>query len=160
MMVFLPTKVYHKSVRYRLHPIELEAYKPEKRGINCTFENHDFVNNEVTVHYSCCDDPTLKPEERRTMDDIDEEISRMEPRLVQDNKVPYIKGTKFHLEVKSILDLPVYGGQYDKLRSRAKNVYDIQIPKIELKDINKYYEKRGEKGLADTTVKVGTMTYG
>lgn len=156
----MTSKVYHKSVRYRLHKIEAKAYRPEKKGINCTFGDYDFVNNEVTVHYWCCDDPTLPPNQRRTMDDIDEEISRMEPRLVQDNKVPFIKGVKFHGEIKAIMDLPAYDGQYDKLRSKAKDIYPLTIPKFELKDINRYYEKRGEKGLKDTNVEIGTMTYG
>lgn len=156
----IPTRVYHKSVRYRMHPIEVNAYLPSVPGINCTFGDYDFVNNEVTVHYACCDDPTLPPHQRRTMDDIDEEIARMEPRLVQDNKVPYIPGTKFHMEIKSILDLPAYDGQYDKLRSKAKDVYNFTIPKIELKDINAHYDKLGIKELKDRNVQMGTMTYG
>jgi len=156
----MTSRVYHKSVRYRLHPIEINAYRPEKQGISCTFGEHDKINNEITVHYAACDDPTIPEDRRTTMEDIDEEISRMEPRLVQDNKVPFIPGVKFHREVKAIMDLPVYNGQYDKLRSSAKNVYDLKIPKVELKDINKYYEKRGEKGLKDTNVQIGTMTYG
>lgn len=160
MMGNTPTKVYHKSVRYYLHPIEINAYRPQKQGIHCTLDDHDKVNNHITVHYTACDDPTIPPHQRTTMEDINEEISRMESRIVKDNKIPYIKGVNFHREVKAIMDLPVYNGQYDKLRSKAKDVYPITIPKIELKDINAYYEKRGEKGLKDTNVQVGTMTYG
>lgn len=159
-MVYIPTKVHHKSVRYKLYPVEINAYRPTKKGISITFGDHDRVNNEITVHYAACDDPTAPPNQRTTMEDIDEEISRMESRLVQDNKVPYIPGVKFHREVKAIMDLGVYNGQYDKLRSRAKDIYEFNIPKFELKDINRYYEKRGEKGLKDTTVQIGTMTYG
>lgn len=155
----MTSRVYHKSVRYRLHPVEINAYRPTRRGINYTFGNHDKVNNEITCHYSCCDDPTLHPNERRTIEDINEEISRMESRLVQDNKVPYIKGTKFYMEIKAVMDLPVYEGQYDQLRSRAKDVYDFQIPKFELKDINKHYEKLGVKPLKEQNVQIGTMTY-
>lgn len=156
----MTSRVYHKSVRYRLHKIEVNAYKPSLPGINCTFGDYDFVNNEVTVHYACCDDPTLPLNQRRTMDDIDEEISRMESRLVQDNKVPYIPGVKFHMEVKAIMDMPIYEGQYDQLRSRAKDVYDFNLPKFELYDINKRYEKMGIKPLKEQSVKIGTMTYG
>ena len=156
----MTSHVYYKSVRYRLHPIEINKYRPTLPGINVTFGDHDKINNEITCHYTCCDDPTLLPIQRRTIEDINEEISRMESRIVQDNKVPYIPGVKFHNEIKAVMDLPVYDGQYDQLRSRAKDVYDITIPKIELKDINRYYEKRGEKPLKEQTVKVGTMTYG
>lgn len=156
----MTSRVYHKSVRYRLHKMEINAYKPTLPGINYTFGEYDFVNHEVTCHYACCDDPTLPPHQRRTMDDIDEEISRMESRLVQDNKVPYIAGTKFHMEIKAIMDLPAYEGQYDQLRSKAKDVYDFNIPKVELKDVNRHYEKLGLKPLKDQNVQIGTMTYG
>lgn len=156
----MTSRVYHKSVRYRLHQVEINAYQPTLRGINCTFGDHDKINNEITCHYSCSDDPTLAADERRTIEDINEEISRMESRLVCDNKVPFIKGTNFHMEVKSVMDLHVYDGQYDVLRSHAKDVYDFKIPKIEMKDINKHYEKLGIKPLKDNLVKIGTMTYG
>lgn len=156
----MTSKVYHKSVRYRLNKIESNAYQPEKKGINITKGDFDFVNNEVTVHYWCCDDPTLPPNQRRTMDDINEEISRMEPRLVQDNKVPYIPGVKFHGEIKAVMDLPVYDGQYDTLRSHAKDIYQYRLPKFEIKDINRHYEKQGIKPLKDEVVNIGTMTYG
>lgn len=156
----MTSRVYHKSVRYKLHQMEINAYTPTKQGITCTFGDYDKINNEITVHYAACDDPTIPENQRTTMEDIDEEISRMESRLAQDNKVPYIPGVNFHREIKAIMDLPVYNGQYDQLRSRAKDIYDIKIPKFELKDINKYYEKRGEKGLKDTSVQIGTMTYG
>lgn len=125
-----------------------------------TLDDHDPINNEITIHYSCCDDPTLPPEQQLHLEDIQEEISRMSSRIIKED---HIRGPKLHMEIKSILNLPAYDGQHDKLRSKAKNVYKIKIPKIEIKEINKHYEKRGEKGLDDNedgNVEVGTVNYG
>ncbi|WP_411753291.1 hypothetical protein [Serratia sp. (in: enterobacteria)] len=153
----MTARVYHKSVRYRLHDVEINAYKPECPGIQVTFDNHDPVNHEITAHYSCSDDPTLHPTEQRTLDDIEEEISRMEPRIVTESRIKY--PNKFYMEVHSILDLPVYDGQYDVLRSKAKDVVSMTISKSQMYDINKRYEKLGLKGLKTNKVDMGTMTW-
>jgi len=135
--------VYHKAVRYKLNKIELNAYRPTLPGINYTPGNYDFINNEVTVSYSCSDHPMLPPNQRRTMEDIESEIRRMEPRLVRDNhvdlKLPFHEGTKF------MLDHHVLDGQHDYLRSKAIMVHEVKMPKIEIKEINKFYEKQDPK---------------
>lgn len=153
----MTAKIYHKSVRYRLHEVEINNYTPSVPGINITNSDYDPVNHEITMHYQCTDDPTLPPEERRTIDDIEEEISRMESRIVTESKIKY--PNKTYMEVWSILDLPAYDGQYDKLRSKAKNVTSRTIHKIQFKEINKYYEKQGVKGLRNLNVEMGLMTY-
>ena len=150
-------KVYHKSVRYRMHEIEINAYRPTKPGISFCTENYDPVNHEITYHYSCTDDPTLQPEQRRTIDDIEEEISRLSSRIVTESKIKY--PNPFYQEVRSILDLPAYDGQYDSHRSRAKDVVSKTITKSAFYDINRYYEKLGIKGLRNLNVEMGLMTY-
>lgn len=137
--------VYHKTVRYRLHKIEVDNYRPENPGIQCTFGDYDFINHEVTVHYACTDSPLVAPHERRTMADIEDEIRRMEPRLVKDThldlKLPFHHGLKF------IMDHHALDGQYDYLRSKAIMTHPIRLPKIEIKEINRYYEKQKIKPL-------------
>lgn len=137
------TAVYHKTVRYRLNKIELNAYRPTLRGINYTPGDYDFINNEVTINYSCSDHPMLPPEQRRTMEDIESEIRRMEPRLVADNhldlKLPFNEGTKF------MLDHHTLDGQWDFLRSKAVMVHEVKMPKIEIKEINRFYEPQNPK---------------
>jgi hypothetical protein len=135
--------VYHKAVRYKLHKLEVANYRPTHPGINYTPGDYDFINNEVTISYSCSDHPMLPPEQRRTMEDIEDEIRRMEPRLVKDNhvdlKLPFHEATKF------VMDHHVLDREYDYLRSKAVMVHDVKIPKIEIKEINKFYEKQKEK---------------
>jgi hypothetical protein len=149
--------VFHKTVRYRLDIIELNNYKPTLPGIQCTFGDFDHVNHEVTVHYACSDHPMIPPEERRTMEDIEDEISRMEPRLVKDShldlKLPFHDATRF------ILDHHALDGQYDHLRSAAILVKTVKIPKAEIKDINRYYDKQGIKPLDENqeTFEVGEV---
>jgi hypothetical protein len=125
--------------------IELNNYRPTLQGINYTPGDYDFVNNEVTVNYSCSDHPMLPPEQRRTMEDIESEIRRMEPRLVKDThvdlKLPFNEGLKF------ILDHHAIDGQYDYMRSKAIMVHDVKMPRVEIKEINKYYEKQKIKPL-------------
>lgn len=147
--------IYHKSVRYRLHKIEVDAYRPEKHGINCVFDDYDFKNGEVTVHYSCCDDAYLDPQDRRTMKDIDEEISRMAPRIVKETKISY--NLPFHMGIKTILDRHIFDGEMDNLRSKAILQHPFKIPKFELKQINQYYERTGEKPLKDRNVTIGEI---
>ena len=147
--------IYHKSVRYRLHKIEVGAYRPERKGMNCTFDDYDFINNEVTVHYSCCDDPYIAPDERCTIDDIEEEITRMGPRIVKETRIPY--KLPFHLGTKTILDSHLLDGQYDYLRSKAVMKHELNLPKIELKEINKFYEESGGKPLKNSKVTVGEI---
>jgi hypothetical protein len=153
----MTAKIYHKSVRYRLHRVEINNYKPSTPGINVTTDNYDPQNNEITMHYSCTDDPTLPPNQRRTIDDIEEEISRMSSRIVTESKIKY--PNPFYMEVRAILDLPAYDGQYDKLRSKAKDVTSRTIEKKQMYDINKYYEKMGMKGLRNLNVEMGLVTY-
>ena len=136
---------YHKTVRYNLAKVEVDAYRPTKKGINCTFGDYDFVNNEVSVHYACCDNPLIAPDERRTMDDIEDEISRMEPRLVKDNHVDL--KLPFHGAMKFVLDHHALDHEFDFMRSKAVMTAEVKIPKIELKEINKFYEKQGLRGL-------------
>src|SRR5580765_3346937 len=138
-MTYTDMTVYHKTVRYQLHKIEVDAYRPTKKGINCTFGDYDFINNEVSVNYTCSDNPMIPPEERCTMKDIEDEIRRMEPRLVAynhlDMKLPFNEGLKF------ILDHRALDGEYDHLRSKAIMQHPINLPKIEIKEINKKYDK-------------------
>ena len=138
-------KVYHKTVRYRLHKLEVDNYRPTLPGINCTFGDYDFINHEVTVHYSCSDHPMLPPNQRRDMKDIEDEIRRMEPRLVKDTHLDL--RLPFHEGVKFILDHHALDGQYDYMRSKAVMVHELKLPKIEIKEINKYYEKQKVKPL-------------
>src|SRR5262245_38667072 len=137
--------VYHKTVRYRLHPIEVNSYRPTAPGINCSLGDYDFVNHEVTIKYTCSDHPMLPPDQRRTIEDIEDEIRRMEPRLVKDTHLDL--GLPFHEATKFIMDHHALDGQHDYLRSKAVMVHDIKLPKIEIKEINQYYEKQGIKPL-------------
>ena len=136
---------YHKTVRYNLSKIEVDSYRPTKKGINCTFGDYDFKNNEVTVFYSCSDNPLLAPEERRTMEDIEEEISRLEPRIVRESHCDL--NLPFKYAMKFILDHHALDRQFDHLRSKAVMVNQVRIPKFELKEVNRYYEKQGIKAL-------------
>jgi len=137
--------MYNKTVRYHLSKIEAGAYRPNKKGINCTFGDYDFINNEVTVHYFCMDHPLLPPDERRTMKDIEDEIRCMEPRLVKDThldlKLP------FHGAIKFVMDHHALDGEYDFTRSKAVMRHPIKLPKFEIKEINAYYEKQKIKPL-------------
>lgn len=139
---------YHKTVRYNLSKIEVDSYRPTKKGINCTFGDYDFENNEVTVYYSCSDNPLLAPDERRTIDDIEEEVSRLEPRIVREShcdlNLPFKYGIKF------ILDHHALDKQFDYFRSKAVMTNKIKIPKIELREVNQYYEKQGMKALDES----------
>jgi hypothetical protein len=137
--------VYHKAVRYRLHKMEVDNYRPTLPGINYTPGDYDFINNEVTISYSCSDHPMIPPEQRRTMKDIEEEIRRMEPRLVKDTHVKL--DLPFHEATKFIMDHHILDGEHDYLRSKAVMVHNVRIPKIEIKEINKYYEKQNVKPL-------------
>ena len=87
----------------------------------------------------------LPPNERRTMADIEDEIRRMEPRLVKDTHLDL--RLPFHDAVKFIMDHHSLDGQYDFLRSKAVMVHPVKLPKIEIKEINKYYEKQKIKPL-------------
>jgi hypothetical protein len=131
--------IYHKTVRYKLHWIEANNYRPEKSGINVTFGDYDHVNHEVTVHYACSDGPLIAPGEQRTMDDIEDEIRRMEPRLVKDTHVDL--NLPFHYAIKMILDHKDLDGQYDYLRSVAVMKHPVMLPKVEIKQVNKFYNR-------------------
>lgn len=130
-------KVVHKTVRYRLHQIEVNNYRPTKKGINMSMGDYDFVNHEVTIHYAGSDSPLIPPEERVTMEDIEDEIRRMEPRLVTDTHVDL--NLPFHWAQKFIMDNRELNGENDYLRSKAVMVHPVSLPKIEIKEINKHY---------------------
>lgn len=136
---------HHKSIRVRMHPIELNAYAPNNPGIQCTFGDFDYVNNEVTIHFACSDHPMLAPEERRTMADIENEIRALEPRIIKDNHVDL--KLPFHHGIKFLLDHHALDGQYDHLRSKAIMTSKVKLPKVEIKEVNKYYEKQKVKPL-------------
>jgi hypothetical protein len=89
------------------------------------------------------------------MDDIEDEIRRMEPRIVDDNHIPY--KLPFHLGTKTILDSPLLDGEGDYLRSKAILKHELNLPKIELREINKFYEKHGGKTLKSSKVTVGEI---
>lgn len=106
----------------------------------------DYRDNEVTIHYACSDHPMIAPEERGTMKDIEDEIRRMESRLVKDTHVSL--NLPFHMGVKFILDHHSLDHEFDHLRSKAVMVHDdLVLPKIEIKEINRFYEKQGIKPL-------------
>lgn len=128
-----------------MHPIELNAYTPNKPGINCTFGDFDYTNNEVTIHFACSDHPMLAPEERRTMADIEDEIRALEGRIVKDTHIDL--KLPFHYGIKFLLDHHALDGQYDYLRSKAVMVHPVRLPKEEIKRTNRYYAKQGIKPL-------------
>lgn len=123
--------------------IELNNYRPTLPGISYTPGDYDFINNEVTVSYSCSDHPMIPAEQRRTMEDIESEIRRMEPRLVKDThvdlKLPFHEATKFVMDHHSL------DGEWDFLRSKAVMVHEVKIPRIEIKEVNRFYEKQDSK---------------
>ena len=90
----------------------------------------------------------LPPEQRRTMEDIENEIRRMEPRIVKDThcdlKLPFHEATKF------VMDHHILDGEHDYLRSKAVMVHEVRMPKIEIKEINKHYEKQNIKPLDES----------
>jgi hypothetical protein len=132
-------KVCHKTVRYKLHAIEANAYRPTKKGIQMSMGDYDHINHEVTIHYAGSDSLLIPPEERITEADIEDEIRRMEPRLVKDTHINL--NLPFHYGLKFILDNKVLNGSEDYLRSKTVMNHPVSLPKIEIKEINKHYGK-------------------
>lgn len=126
---------------------ELNKYRPAKTGIRVGVHNFDHKENRVLLSLFGSNYSPI-PQDSITDADINEELGRMEKRLISDRirndkekKWDFAKNSSFLVREIPTMFLPSMQGQYDCVNSKATNIKDKWIPKEEFKDVQQYYEK-------------------
>jgi hypothetical protein len=125
---------------------ELNKYRPQKTGIRMMVNDYDHQNQIATISLFGSDKSML-PQDEISKNDINNELARMEKKLVSD-KIRHKKpetGSPFLVKETPLLFLPPLQGENDCLNSRATNIKDKWIPKEEFRDVQQYYERMKSK---------------
>lgn len=141
---------------------DIYNYTPFHRGINVNFyapildgvnllkrkdwkDSLDWVNATFTASQNL-----TNPLEQRDLRDIDEELARLDSKykILQDHlrskdqDKPLLEHTnQTFFNHDTFLDNPALD-EKDELRSKAKNVHEIMVPKAQVQSMEKYFEKR------------------
>jgi hypothetical protein len=157
---------FYRSVKLLITLEEAKHFQPFHKGLDFNFyEPTDDNGNSLfnvpgyPLHKVNALDVTFtaksvnpEPLRGRFMSDIDEELAMLAPynRVIQD----HLKHTDnkrlihFHqpkhtlMRHATILDHPYLDGENDKMRSYATDVHDIIVPLLEIKEMEKKFEKR------------------
>ena len=156
------TSEFFRSVKLRMSRKDIYNYVPQHRGINVTFyapildgvnlltrrdwkDSLDWVNATFTSSLDLSN-----PLEQRDLRDIDEELAHLDSKYgvikdhlrKSDQDKPLLENTnQTFFNHDTFIDNPALD-QNDKLRSNAKNVHQILVPKAEVKDMERYFERR------------------
>lgn len=120
----------------------MEAYRPTKRGLTARWYGFD-PERLTAVLELLAFDAMPDPLDSCTMEDIDRELERIAPRIIEDNpNVPdLVRGQDMRIELN--LSAPAYrDGRWDNLLDKAKDVHTIKLRPEEVKNINSFYDKR------------------
>jgi hypothetical protein len=153
---------FYRSVKLRMSRKDIFNYTPKHRGINVNFyapildgvnllkrrdwkDSLDWVNATFTSSLNISN-----PLEQRDLRDIDEELALLDSKYgiikdhlkKSDQDQPLIEHrNQAFFNHDTFLDNPALD-QNDKLRSNAKNVHHVLVPKREVKDMERYFERR------------------
>lgn len=139
---------------------DIYNYTPKHRGINVNFyapildgenllKRKDWNLDWVNATFSSSLDIT-NPLEQRDLRDIDNELAHLDSKfkILQDHlkksdqDKPLLEHhSKHFFNHDCFLDSPALDSRED-LRSKAKNVHQILVPKKEVQDMEKHFEKR------------------
>jgi len=146
---------YYRVVRIELDPENKNA--PHKQydlyingtGIDASVLKWRKGLQTIDVQFTCSDE---NPSCRRTMEDIDHILSQVRgvKETLPDSQS--LKTCQSHMiKIETILDNPNLERQgMDYLRSKAKDVHDIEMSQEEVNDINDSWE-RDNKKLSETS---------
>ena len=141
---------------------DIYNYTPYHRGINVNFYAPilDGVNllkrqdwrdslDWVNATFSCSMDIT-NPLEQRDMRDLNDELARLDSKFKilkdhlrkTDQDKPLLEHhSKSLFNHDTFLDNPILD-QRDELRSKAKNVHNVRVPVEQVREMEKYFERR------------------
>ena len=145
-------KILSRPVNLRMSVSDFNRYSTHKLGLKFALYGYDFKNSTALIHFF---GSTLNPDPVNNIskNDIDRELYLLDKnkKIEQDHikKSPFPKKLQkpsdFFTKHIGLTSIPLLQGQYDPIRSRIRRKYKYNIPKMELKEINQYYEKNSKE---------------
>ena len=140
--------IYNYTPKHR--GINVNWYAPVLDGVNLLKhpdwkDSLDWVNATFTSSMN-----VSNPLEQRDLHDLDEELAQLDSkyRILKDHlrktdqDKPLLEHkTNSFFNHDTFLDNPALD-QRDELRSNAKNVHPVMVPKQQIRDMEKYFERR------------------
>jgi hypothetical protein len=157
-------KHFYRSVKIQMTPEQMASYTPYHRGLDFNFYNPVFEDTRllnlqqarkmITTYDLTITACSINPDPLcgRDMRDIDEELAMMDSKykIIKDHLTPNDRNDLIHIKQPkesltkhaTITTHPYLEGENDYLKSKMKDVHDIEIPLQDIKNFEKHVEKK------------------